>query len=53
MEELVNQVSEKAGITKEQARAAVEAIAGFLKEKVPPPFNGYIDSFMGTGGEDE
>jgi len=52
MEELVKQVSEKAGITQEQARAAVEAVAGFLKEKVPAPFNGYIDSFMGTG-EDE
>jgi len=52
MEELVKQVSEKAGITQEQARAAVEAVAGFLKEKVPPPFNGYIDTFMGTG-EDE
>jgi nucleoid DNA-binding protein len=50
MEELVQRVSEKAGISEEQARAAVNTVAEFLKEKVPAPFTGYIDNFMGTSG---
>ena len=51
MEELVRRVSEQAGISEEQARSAVNTVAEFLKEKVPAPFTGYIDNFMGTGEE--
>jgi hypothetical protein len=53
MEELINRVSERAGITEEQARTAVETVAEFLKEKVPAPYSSYIDSFMsgGSGGK--
>lgn len=52
MEELVRRVSEKAGISEEQAQSAVNAVAEFLKERVPPAYSGYIDSFMsGKGGE--
>ena len=50
MEELVKRVAEQAGISEEQARSAVNTVAEFLKEKVPAPFTGYIDKFMGTGG---
>ena len=50
MEELINRVSEKAGITPEQAKAAVETVAGYLKEKVPAPYSSYIDKFMGSDG---
>jgi hypothetical protein len=52
MEELIKQVSEKAGITEEQARTAVQTVADYLKERVPAPYSSYIDSFMsgGSGG---
>ena len=55
MEELIKQVSERAGISEEQAKAAVETVAGFLKERVPAPYNSYVDNFLsgeggGTGG---
>ncbi len=50
MEELIKRVSERAGITEDQARTAVETVAEFLKEKVPAPYSSYIDSFMGGGG---
>ena len=50
MEELVKQVSERAGISEEQAKAAVDTVAGFLKERIPAPYNSYVDSFLGTGG---
>ena len=50
MEELIKRVSDRAGITEEQARTAVETVAEFLKEKVPAPYSSYIDSFMSGGG---
>ena len=50
MEELIKRVSERAGITEEQARSAVETVAEFLKERVPAPYSSYIDSFMTGGG---
>ena len=49
MEELIKQVSERAGISEEQARAAVETVAGFLKERVPAPYNSYVDNSFGGG----
>ncbi len=51
MDELIKQVSERAGISEEQAKAAVEAVAGFLKERVPAPYNSYVDNFLGGDGE--
>jgi hypothetical protein len=54
MEELIKRVAEKAGISEEQARSAVNTVAEFLKEKVPPMYAGYIDKFMGgSGGQGE
>jgi hypothetical protein len=50
MDELIKQVSERAGISEEQAKAAVETVAGFLKERVPAPYNSYVDSFLSGGG---
>jgi hypothetical protein len=51
MEELINRVSEKAGISEEQARSAVQTVVDFLKERVPAPYSGYIDNFISGGGE--
>lgn len=51
MEELIRRVSEKAGISEEQARSAVQTVADFLKERVPAPYNSYIDNFMSGSGE--
>ena len=50
MEELIKRVSEKAGISEEQAAKAVDTVAGFLKERLPSPYNGYVDTFLGAGG---
>jgi hypothetical protein len=50
MEELIKRVSQDAGISEEQARTAVGTVAGFLKERLPAPYNGYVDTFLGSGG---
>lgn len=50
MEELVKQVSEKAGISEEQARTAVETVADVLRERIPSPYNKYVDGFLNGEG---
>ena len=51
MNELINQVSQKTGLTTEQATAAANAVIGFLKSKLPSPIAGQIDSLL-NGGTD-
>lgn len=46
MDELVKTVAEKAGIPESAAKAAIEAIADFLKEKLPAPFDSQIDGIL-------
>jgi len=51
MDELIKQVSSKAGISEDQARSAVNAVAEFVKARVPAPVAGQIESAMrGEGG---
>lgn len=53
MEELVEKVVERAGVSEEQARLAVETVADVLRERLPSPYNKYVDSFLngeGIGG---
>jgi hypothetical protein len=46
MEELIKLVSQKAGISEGQAKAAVETVVGFLKDKLPAPIAGQIDGLL-------
>jgi hypothetical protein len=50
MDELVKLVSQKTGISEEMARMAVEIVLGYLKEKLPAPIAGQIDSVLGGAG---
>ena len=49
MDELLNRVTERTGLSPEQARAAVEAALGFLKERLPAPLASHLDSLIGGG----
>ncbi len=53
MDQLINTVSEKTGLSHEQAKSAAEAVIGFLKDKLPAPAAGMLDSAIGGGGEGE
>ena len=46
MDELVKQIVAKTGISQDQARMAVQTVAGFLKEKLPAPIAGQVDSVL-------
>lgn len=50
MDELVQQVVEKTGISEEQARGAIETVANFLKEKLPESVSPYVDQALGMAG---
>ena len=51
MDELIKRVTEKTGISEDQARTAVNTVTGFLKEKLPAPIAGQIDNLLsGAGG---
>jgi uncharacterized protein (DUF2267 family) len=49
MDELVNRVAERAGISQDQAREAVNTVIEFIKEKLPPAFAGQVDNFINGG----
>lgn len=50
MDELVNLVTQKAGINQDQAQKAVTTVIGFLKDKLPGPIASQLDRFSGGGG---
>ncbi len=49
MEELIAKVTEKTGISPEQAKTAVATVLGFLKDKLPAPIAGQIENVIGGG----
>jgi hypothetical protein len=48
MDELIRLVSQKANIPEENAKAAVETVLGFLKDKLPAPIASQIDGLVGN-----
>ncbi|GAB4426736.1 MAG: hypothetical protein Kow0031_06590 [Anaerolineae bacterium] len=46
MDELVKLVSEKTGLPEAQAKVAVETVLAFLKERLPDPLAGQLDSVL-------
>lgn len=48
MDELIKQVTERAGISDAQARTAVETVLGFIKERLPAPIAGQVDNALAS-----
>ena len=49
MEELIKLVTQKTGISKDQAQAAVETVIKFLKGKLPGPIGSQIEGVLKGG----
>lgn len=49
MEEIVNLVAQRAGLSTDDARKAVEVIVDLFKQRLPGPLASHVDSFL-TGG---
>ncbi len=50
MNELVQQVCQRTGLSEDKAQQAVQTVLGYLKEKLPGPIAGQIDSALQGGG---
>ncbi len=48
MDELIKQVSERAGISEAQAGTAVNTVVGFLKERLPAPLAGQVETVLNS-----
>jgi hypothetical protein len=49
MDELIKQVTDRAGIPADKAKLAVNTVLGFLKSKLPAPVAGQIDTALAGG----
>ena len=50
MNELINTIVQKTGISQEDAQKTVQVMVGFLKTKMPSPFAAQLDSFLSGSG---
>jgi hypothetical protein len=48
MEELVQQLKDKAGLTDEQTAKTLEIVKEYIHSKVPPMFSGFVDQFFAS-----
>jgi hypothetical protein len=46
MDEVIKMVSDKIGVSEDQARTAVTTVVGFLKDKLPEPIASQLDGVM-------
>ena len=46
MDELVKMVSEKTGLSEEMSKVAVDTVIDYLKDKLPEPLAGQVDSVL-------
>jgi hypothetical protein len=50
MDELIKLITQKTGISADQARQAVTVVVDFLKKKLPAPIAAQIDGVLKGGG---
>ena len=50
MDELVQQVAQKANLPPDKAMQAARAAIEFLDDRLPPPIRGNLDRLLGEGG---
>ena len=51
MDELINLIQQRTGISQDQAKTAAETAISFLEDRVPEPLKGQIDGVVnGAGG---
>ncbi len=52
MNELVQMVQQKTGLSQDMAQKVVDTVVGYLKTKLPAPLCSGLDEFMGSGAGD-
>ncbi|WP_165836360.1 HU family DNA-binding protein [Taibaiella soli] len=52
MNELIQQLVDKAGLTAEQAEKSVDVIKEYIMSKLPPMMQPMVENFLGQSQED-
>ena len=52
MQELIQQLVDKAGLTEDQAGKSIEVIREFILTKIPPMMQPMVDNFLGINSEE-
>lgn len=50
MDELIQQVSQRTGLSEDKAKTAVDTVVNFLKERLPAPLAGHVDTALSSAG---
>ncbi|GAC1657413.1 MAG: hypothetical protein NVS4B3_23920 [Gemmatimonadaceae bacterium] len=50
MDELINLISQRAGISPEQAQTAVDTVVSHLKGRLPASLSSHLDGLLAGGG---
>lgn len=53
MQDLVNELVTKAGLTQEQAEKSIEVIKNYIQSQLPPMMQGMVDNFLGQQGNND
>ena len=58
MEDLIKQITDKVGISPDQAKGAIKVVSGFIGDKLPGPIADQVNKFLGdddgdSGGDDD
>jgi hypothetical protein len=51
MNELIQRLIDKTGLSEEQAASAMQTVVGFVKEKLPAPIAAQVESVLAGGSE--
>jgi hypothetical protein len=49
MNELIAQLTQRVGLSPEQARLAADTVLGFVKSRLPAPLASQLDQIIGSG----
>jgi len=53
MQDLIEQLKTKAGLSDEQALKAVQTIKEYIQSKLPQGMQGMVDNFIGTSSDSD
>ena len=53
MNELIEQLTSKAGLTEEQARKAVQVMTEYVQDKIPPMMRPMVSKFLSKSKKDD
>ena len=52
MDELIKQITQKTGISEDQAKQAIQQVLDFIKQRLPAPIASQVDSVLKGGAPD-